>query len=156
MARGQFGRCIVKRSLLFAFASLGVFAAGNVRAATCPLPADAEAGKSASIQCRACHVFEADTPSRLTGPNLHDAYGSVAGGRSDFAKYSEGMIGARDKKLVWTDEALFDYIGDPKAFLDKVNGREVKHSMLFQLSDSQKRKDVIAFLKAIKGKPECD
>jgi cytochrome c2 len=51
---------------------------------------------------------------------------------------------------------LFEYIGDPKAFLDKVNGREVKHTMLFQMNDVQKRRDVIAFLKAIKGKPECN
>jgi len=28
--------------------------------------------------------------------------------------------------------------------------------MLFQMNDAQKRRDVIALLKAIKGKPECD
>lgn len=145
----------MKRLLLFAFASLSVVAAGNAWA-DCTLPADAEAGKSASNQCRACHVFEADKPSRPTGPNLHEVYGSAAGGRSDFAKYSEGMIGAHDKNVAWTDDTLFEYLGDPKTFLDKVNAREVKHTMLFQMSDEQKRRDVIAFLKAIKGKPECN
>jgi cytochrome c len=145
----------MKRSLFFAFASLSVFAMGSAWA-NCTLPADAEAGKSASNQCRACHVFEADKPSRPTGPNLREVYGSVAGGRSDFAKYSEGMIGAHDKNVAWTDDTLFEYIGDPKAFLDKVNGKEVKHTMLFQMNDVQKRRDVIAFLKAIKGQPECN
>lgn len=145
----------MKRSLLFAFASFSVFATGSAWA-NCALPADAEAGKAASRQCRACHVFEADKPSRPTGPNLHGVYGSVAGGRSDFAKYSEGMIGAHDKNVAWTDDTLFEYIGDPKTFLDKVNGKEVKHTMLFQMNDEQKRKDVIAFLRAIKGKPECN
>jgi len=145
----------MKRLLLFAFASLGMVAAGNAWA-NCTLPADAEAGKSASGQCRACHVFEADKPSRPTGPNLHEIYGSTAGGGSDFAKYSEGMIGARAKNVAWTDETLFEYLGDPKAFLDRVNAKEVKHTMLFQMNDVQKRRDVIAFLKAIKGKPECN
>ncbi len=145
----------MKRPLLFALALLSMVAAGKAWA-SCTLPADAQTGKSASSQCRACHVFEADKPSRLTGPNLHEIYGSTAGARSDFAKYSEGMIGAHDRNLAWNDDTLFNYMGDPKAFLDKVNAREVNHTMLFQLSDVQKRKDVIAFLKAIKGKPECN
>jgi cytochrome c len=145
----------MKRSILFAFASLSVVAAGEAWA-NCTLPADAEAGKSASSVCRACHLFEADKPSRPTGPNLHEIFGSAAGASSDFAKYSEGMIGAHDKNIAWTDDVLFEYIGDPKAFLDKVNGKEVKHTMLFQMSDVQKRRDIIAFLKAIKGKPECN
>jgi cytochrome c len=124
--------------------------------ADCALPADAVPGKSVSNVCKACHVFEADKPSRATGPNLHDVYGSPAAGRDDFKAYSEGMTGAKAKGVVWSDDTLFDYIGDPKGFLDKVNGGEVKHAMLFQLRDDQKRKDIIAFLKAIKGKPECN
>jgi cytochrome c len=124
--------------------------------ADCALPADATAGKSVSNICKACHVFEADKPSRATGPNLHDVYGSLAGNREDFKSYSEGMKGAHDKGVKWDDASLFDYIGDPKSFLDKVNGGEVKHAMLFQLRDDQKRKDVIAFLKAINGKAECN
>lgn len=145
----------MKRWLRFAFALLGLATAGNAWA-DCTLPADAEAGKSVSGQCRACHGFEADKPSRPTGPNLHDVYGATAGGVSDFTKYSEGMIGARAKNVAWTDDALFEYLGDPKAFLDKVNAGEVKHTMLFQMKDEQKRRDVIAFLKAIKAKPECN
>jgi cytochrome c len=143
----------VRRSL---FVALVAVVATENASANCALPADAEAGQAASSQCRACHGFESDRPSLPTGPNLHDAYGSPAGARSDFARYSEGMVGAHASHVVWTDAALFDYIGDPKAFLRKVNAREVKHSMLFQMSDEQKRRDVIAFLKAIKGKPECN
>ena len=138
-----------------ALAVLSVFAAAPAFA-DCALPADATAGKSVSNICKACHVFEADKPSRATGPNLHDVYGSVAGSRDDFKAYSEGIKGAHDKGTKWDDANLFDYIGDPKGFLDKVNGGEVKHAMLFQLKDDQKRKDMIAFLKAIKGKAECN
>jgi cytochrome c len=133
-----------------------VIAAGSAFAAECSLPADAQAGKTVSNQCKSCHVLEAGKPSRPTGPNIHDIYGDKAGGRSDFAKYSEGMQGAAAKGLVWTDANLFEYLNDPKVFLDKVNGHDVKHAMFFSLKDEQKRKDMIAFLKAIKGKPECN
>jgi len=124
--------------------------------ADCTLPADAQAGKTVSAICKACHVFEAGKPPRPTGPNLHDVYGSPAGSNADFKGYSEGMLGAKAKGTVWTDDNLFAYIGDPKAFLDKVNGAELKHAMLFQLKDEQKRKDVVAFLKAIKGNADCN
>jgi len=140
---------------LAAAAVLAVLAAGQARA-DCALPADAQPGKSVSGVCKACHIFEADKPSRPTGPNLHDIYGSPAGSRDDFKAYSEGMQGAKAKGTVWDDDNLFAYIGDPKSFLDKVNGKEVRHAMLFALKDDQKRKDVIAFLKAIKGKAECN
>lgn len=136
--------------------ALAVFAAGSAAAAQCTLPADAQAGKAVSNQCKSCHVFEADKPSRPTGPNIHDVFGRKAGSRTDFPKYSEGMQGAAAKGLVWTEDKILDYVADPKAFLAKVNGADVKHAMFFQLKDEQKRKDVVAFLKAIKDKPECN
>lgn len=136
--------------------AIAVIAAGSAAAAECSLPADAQAGKAVSNQCKACHVFEADKPSRPTGPNIHDVFGRKAGSRTDFAKYSEGMQGANAKGLVWSEDKIFEYLADPKAFLAKVNGADVKHAMFFQLKDDQKRKDVIAFLKAIKDKPECN
>jgi cytochrome c len=141
---------------LAAVAVLASFAAAAPALADCTLPPEAAPGKTVSGVCKACHIFEADKPSRPTGPNLHDVYGSPAGSRADFKSYSEGMQGAKAKGTVWTDDNLFDYIGDPKGFLDKVNGAEVKHAMLFALKDDQKRKDMIAFLKAIKGKAECN
>ncbi len=136
--------------------AVAIVAGGSAIAAECTLPADAQAGKTISNQCKSCHVFEADKPSRPTAPNIHDVYGSKAGQRSDFPKYSEGMQGAAAKGLVWTDENLMEYVNDPKAFLIKVNGKEVKHAMFFALKDEQKRKEIVAFLKAIKGKPECN
>ncbi len=136
--------------------AVAVIAAGTAAAAECKLPADAQAGKTVSNQCKSCHIFEADKPSRPTGPNLHDVIGRKAASRTDFPKYSEGMQGASAKGLVWTEDKIFDYLADPKAFLAKVNGADVKHAMFFQLKDEQKRKDMIAFLKAIKDKPECN
>jgi cytochrome c len=135
---------------------VAVLTAGPVFAAECVLPPDAQAGKAVSNQCKACHVLEADKPSRATGPNIHDVYGEKAGSRKDFTRYSAGMMGAAAKGLTWTDANLSEYLTDPKAFLEKVNGKEVPHAMFFSLKDAQKRTDVIAFLKAIKGKPECN
>jgi len=144
------------KSPMFAIAAAVTLLSAAPAFADCALPADAQAGKTATAVCKACHVFEADKPSRATGPNLHDVYGATAGSRADFAKYSEGMLGAKAKGTVWNDDTLFAYIGDPKAFLDQVNGKEMAHAMAFKLADEQKRKSVIAFLKEIKGKAECN
>ena len=123
--------------------------------ADCSLSADAQEGKTVSALCKTCHIFEAGKPARPTGPNLHDIYGSPAGSNPHFT-YSDGMLGAKSKGITWTDDNLLAYIGDPKAFLDKVNGTELTHWMLFQLKDEQERKDVVAFLKAIKGNADCN
>ncbi len=124
--------------------------------ADCSLSGAAQTGKSVSNQCKACHVFEADKPSRNTGPNLHDVFGAVAGSRADFKNYSEGMAGANAKKLVWSEDSLDAYISDPAKFLDTVNGRDVSHHMFFRMSDAARRQAVIAFLKEIKGRADCN
>jgi len=140
---------------MLAGAAAVVLLAGTAMA-ECTLPPEAAAGKTVSNQCKSCHVFEADKPSRPTGPNLHDVAGAKAGAREDFTKYSTGIQAATAKGLTWTDENLMEYLADPKAFLVKFTGdANVKHGMFFQLKDEQKRKDVINYLKAIKGKADC-
>lgn len=137
--------------------AVAFIAAGSAFAAECTLSPDAQNGKTVSNQCKSCHVFEADKPSRPTGPNLHDVYGEKAGTRKDYPKYSDAITAANAKGLTWTDDKLFDYVADPKALLLSVTGNpDLKHGMFFNLKDDQKRKDVIAFLKAIKGKAECN
>src|SRR5271165_5487183 len=111
------------------------FTAGAASAAECSLPPEAQAGKMVSNQCKSCHIFEADKPSRPTAPNLHDVFGAKPASRKDFPKYSEGMLGASAKNATWTETALFDYLGDPKSYLVKINGGEVKHAMFYQLKD---------------------
>ncbi len=128
---------------------------GGTAAADCVLPAEAQAGKADAILCKTCHEFDAAKPSKTTAPNLHDVFGSTAASRKDF-KYSEAMRAASDKDLVWTDTTLFDYLADPKVFLTTFNGAEYEHLMKFRVVDEQKRRDVIAYLKAIKGKPACN
>lgn len=146
----------MKLKITMAMGLAAALFAGQAYAAECSLPAEATAGKAVSNQCKSCHVFEADKPSKPTGPNIHDVFGSKAGTHADFTRYSDAMKAAQAKNLEWTEANLDEYIADPKAFMAKVNGDVLKHGMFFNLKDDAKRKDVIAFLKAIKGKPECN
>ena len=120
--------------------TLAVLSAGAATAADCPLSPEEESGKTVSRQCMSCHAIEANLPSRPTAPNIHEVFGSLPASRKDFP-YSDGMIGAAGKGAVWTESALFDYLGDPKAYLNKINGAEVKHKMFYQLKDEQKRRE---------------
>lgn len=129
---------------------------GLARADECVLSKDAQDGASIAKQCKSCHIFEADKPSKPTGPNLHDVYGRKPAARGDFAGYSEGMKGAAGKGVVWDDKNLMEYVGDPAVFLEKVNGTKLGHKMFFKLADEGKRKSVILFLKEIKDKPACN
>lgn len=139
---------LLKSTLVAAAVLMG---AGTAFAADCSLSGAAADGKTVSQQCKSCHVFEADKPSRPTGPNLHDVYESKAASRTDFSGYSDAMRTASGKGLTWTEANLFDYLGDPKAFLTKTIGTEAKHKMFFSVKDEDKRKAVIAYLKTIKG-----
>lgn len=138
-------------------AVMAVLSAGGA-SADCSLPADAQNGKMISNQCKSCHVFEAATPSNASSaPNLHDVFGEKAGTQKTYLNYSPAMTAAGAKDLTWTEDKLFEYLADPKAFLAAVTGNpDLKRGMFFSIRDEQKRKDVIAFLKVIKGKPECD
>ncbi len=138
---------------LFAAAAL---LAGAANAAECTLPPEAEAGRPVAAQCGNCQEMKSAKPSRPVAPNIHDVFGASAASRRDYPKYSEGMLGASAKGVTWTEANLFDYLADPKAFIYKVNGGAVEHNMFYVVKDEQKRRDVIAWLKAVKGKPECN
>jgi cytochrome c len=144
----------VKKIALGMVMAAAVAVAPGLAQAACSLSGDAEAGKTVANGCKSCHVFEADKPSRPTGPNLHEIAGRKAGAQADFDKYSEAMKAAA-AKVTWDDASLDAYLAEPKDFLAKVNGKEMKHAMFFKVADADKRKQVIAFLKAIKGNKEC-
>lgn len=110
--------------------------------ADCPPPASL-------AQCKACHVLEPGKPSRATGPNLVGVVGQPAMHAADFTKYSEAMKAAQAKSLTWTDENIFAYLADPKAFLNGFNGAPLKNGMAFQMKDEAKRKAAIEGLKTI-------
>ncbi|OFX08497.1 MAG: hypothetical protein A2516_01380 [Alphaproteobacteria bacterium RIFOXYD12_FULL_60_8] len=120
-------------------------------AADCALPPEAQLGEEVARDCKGCHVFDGEKPSRSTGPNLSRIYGAKAGTVDDFRRYSEGMKKTSEKDVVWDDDTLDAYIANPKGFLEKASGRPgVRHGMNFLMPDPDKRREVIAFLKALK------
>ena len=74
--------------------------------------ADVEYGERLSLQCRACHTFEAGGP-HMVGPNLHGFFGRAAGTVSDFP-YSRALRGA---DFIWTPRALDAWLSAPTEFL---------------------------------------
>jgi cytochrome c len=110
--------------------------------ADCPTPA------SLSV-CKACHVLEPGKPSRATGPNLVGVPGQPAMHSADFKGYSEAIKAAQAKGLTWTDDNLMGYLADPKGFLAKFDGQELKNAMVFQLKDEARRKAAIDGLKTV-------
>ena len=147
LIRGRLGLVAVPLLLL---------AIDPVAAADCNLSDEAQAGKKVAQQCLTCHEFKANQPSGKLAPNIHDVFGASMGTRKDYRAYSPAMQGATQKGLKWTEDGLIEYLKSPSDYLAKINGRELPHGMFYQLRDSQARHDVVAFLKAIKGHPECN
>lgn len=99
---------------------------------------DAAAGQKVFNKCRACHV--ADKETNRVGPHLVGIIGRKAASVDGF-KYSDGMKGAGDKGLVWTEENITKYMKDPKDF---VPGNRMA---FVGLKSDKEIEDLIAFLK---------
>jgi cytochrome c len=99
---------------------------------------DAAAGQKVFNKCRACHV--ADKETNRVGPHLVGIIGRKAASVDGF-KYSDGMKGAGEKGLVWTEENFTKYMKDPKDF---VPGNRMA---FVGLKKDQESDDLIAFLK---------
>jgi cytochrome c len=98
--------------------------------------ADAEHGKALFAPCAACHT---DRPDAL-GPSLKGVFGRSSASLPDF-RYSNPMKRAN---LVWDEDNLRAYIGDPQA---KVKGNRMPYS---GMSDPKDVDDVVAYLKTLK------
>jgi len=137
----------------------------------CALTDDAARGRVlARTTCTAgCHNIspdELDLNHSNFGPNLQNVYMSLAGTTPApldptgiYHHPSPPLAAARDAGIVWTDENLLEYLRSPKAFLDKKTGKNFKNSLLympFSVAEASERGDAVAYLKAIKGHPECN
>ena len=140
---------------------------------TCKLPDDAARGRAWAPTCKQCHDIAASTPAVFIpgsgssgGPNLQNVYGSLAGttpaplipGTGHAHPYPP-LAAARDAGITWTDDNLFKYLAGPKQFLDKRTGKSFENPLLYMqffIGGVTERRNVIAYLRAIKGHPECD
>ena len=98
-----------------------------------------KAGQKVFATCRACHGIDDDEQSAV-GPSLQGIVGASSAARDDF-DYSEPM---RKLGIVWTEDALDKWVGNPKAFLP---GSKMAFVGLKKPED---RKALIAFLKTKK------
>jgi cytochrome c2 len=78
--------------------------------------------------------------------------------RSDGSDHYPPLIAARDAGVVWTEENLFNYLRDPKGFLEMATGKSFNpaYYMNFFIGQERARWDVISYLRAIKTNPRCN
>lgn len=100
------------------------------------LSGDPVKGKAVFTQCATCHVKEIGV--NKVGPSLAGVIGRPAGTVPGF-RYSEANKGSG---ITWTEQELYVYLENPKA---KIPGTIMA---FVGLKDSQKRADVIAYLKS--------
>jgi len=138
---------------------------------SCVLTDDAARGRElARTTCTAaCHNIspaELDLKHANSGPNLQNVYMSLAGTTpapldptaAEHHPYPP-LAAAQAAGIVWTDDNLLEYLRGPKAFLDKNTGRKFKNPLLympFSIGEESERRSAVAYLKAIKGHPECN
>ena len=77
-------------------------------------------------------------------------------GTAESFNYSPLNKAAGVHGLVWTEEAMVEYLADPKSFLYKyLESKGNKDlatgstKMTFKLADEQQRRDVVAYLKSL-------
>ena len=106
---------------------------------TLPAPAaDLKHGKRVFRSCASCHAI--DTDRNAFGPHLKGVVGRKAGSLADY-NYSPAMQAAGTSGLVWDEQALAEFLADPK---EKVPGTKMRFWGLWE-SESD---DLIAYLKA--------
>jgi cytochrome c2 len=133
-------------------------------AEACALDGAALRGSAWAPTCRGCHdiaPYHPATPSG--GPNLHDIYESPVGTVSlRFGhRYAAPIEAARRAGVMWSADNLDQYLKSPRAFLEGVAGEHFApnaYIMSFYVggdgaAQERARQDIIAYLKAIKGRP---
>ena len=108
-----------------------------------PDPALVEAGAKVFKKCAACHKI-GDGAKNAVGPALNGIVGQAAGSVDGY-KYSNAIIEAAAGGLVWTDEALHQFLANPKAMM---KGTKMSFAGLKSAGDIDA---VIAYLQSAGG-----
>ncbi len=116
------------------------------------LGGDPAAGEQVYKKCMVCHRIGPGAKNAV-GPTQNGLIGRTAGKAEGFS-YSALNTHAGENGLVWTEQAIYDYLPDPNAFLKKFLTDKGKADlatgstkMSFKLTSEKERKDVIAYIK---------
>lgn len=113
---------------------------------------DADKGEKTFKKCKACHKI-GEGAKNGTGPHLNDVIGRTAGTLEDF-KFSESMVAAGEAGLVWDAENMFEYLKDPKKYLQAfLDDKAAKSKMTLKLKKEDDRKNVIAYVATFSAAP---
>ncbi|GAW36601.1 cytochrome c-551 precursor [Roseovarius sp. A-2] len=116
--------------------------------------ADSKRGEQIFRDCRACHSVIDETGRSVvrggrTGPNLYGVIGRHAGSVPNF-HYSTSMVAAGNSGLRWNEADFVVYVKDATAFLrDYLDDPEARGKMAYKLRDTQKARDVWAYLERV-------
>lgn len=111
---------------------------------------DADKGETVFKKCKSCHMIQSDAGEDIvkggkTGPNLYGIIGRAAGAQEGF-RYSSALEVAGAAGLIWTEEAINEFVQDPSAYLE-ANGGSGRSKMSFKLKKGGE--DVAAYLASI-------
>lgn len=123
--------------------SLGWVATSTVLVLAAAAPvfaADAERGRRIYERCSSCHVLNEERS--VFGPHLKGIIGRRAGGHPDYS-YSDAMRTAGEAGLVWDEQALSDFLHNPKK---KVPGTKMRFWGLWR----SEIEDLMAYLTSVK------
>ena len=99
---------------------------------------DAAAGEKVFKKCKACHAVGEGAKNKV-GPLLNGIVGNEIASVEGF-KYSKAFMAKKEEGLVWTAEALDEYLTKPKAY---IKGTKMSFA---GLKKEQQREDLIAYL----------
>ncbi len=114
---------------------LSILALGALTASAALAQGDPKHGQDVfQDQCSGCHVL---TGQGFAAPPLAGVYGRKAGTAA--FQYSDAM---KKSGIVWNDASLGAFISDPDKTIPGT-------AMTFNLTDTQQRDDVVAYLKTL-------
>lgn len=89
-------------------------------------------------KCAVCHKIGPDAKNAV-GPELNGVVGRQIGAVEGYA-YGAATKAKGADGTVWTEDLIFEYLPDPKAFVGGTS------KMVMKFPDDQFRKDVIAYI----------
>jgi cytochrome c len=107
---------------------------------------DATRGARIFQMCVSCHTVDpAEAGNRLPGPALVGVFGRAAGALVSFPDYSDHMIAAGQRGLVWDASTIDAYVADPMSL---VPGTTMNFT---GIADANDRADLVAYLRRANG-----